>query len=104
MSNVVQFPTNQKKIWDIVVAGFMEPATQAGATKQQVDEFLKQFKPTFQKFQFEYQIKMPSMPEDVAQGVTAEMNKLQKAIQEHTMQLVMERLMFELKLFDWRKS
>jgi len=45
-----------------------------------------------------------SMREDVALGFTAEMTKLREAIQEHIMQLVMERLMFELKLFDWHKT
>lgn len=104
MSNVVQFPAKEKALWDAVVAGVTEPATRAGATKEQVEEFLKQFKPTFEKFLFEYQMKLPSMPESLAADITEEMSKFEKALQDYSAGLVMERLMREIETFDWRNS
>lgn len=104
MSNVVQFPAKEKALWDAVVAGVTEPTTRAGATEDQVEKFLKQFKPTFEKFLFEYQMKLPSMPESLAAEITEEMNKFEKALQDYSAGLVMERLMREIETFDWRNS
>lgn len=104
MSNVVQFPSKEKVLWDAVVAGVTEPATRAGATEEQVQKFLKQFKPTFEKFLFEYQVKLPPMPESLVAEITEEMSKFEKAIKDHNMGLVMDRLLLEIELFDWQNS
>ncbi|MEZ7493374.1 hypothetical protein QO198_17660 [Pseudoalteromonas distincta] len=101
MSTVVKFPSAEKSLWDSVKKGVQVPAKQAGASNEQVDTFLEQFKPIFNQFMFNYEMKLPPMEQTIAEGVISEITRFQEELKKHNVNLLMERLMFEMKLFKW---
>lgn len=73
----------------------------AGIPPNQANAFLDNFKPTFSKFLFAYQASFPYMPRQMEYQLREELLKLQRALQEHTLELIMERIFFEMERWDW---
>lgn len=102
MSNIIQFPTESKKAWDVMEKLFRTNILDnISASPEQLDRFLEHFKPIFNSFEFNHQFSFENIDEKTFDQLNSEFDKFKLAMQSHTNQIILERLMLEIKLFNW---
>jgi hypothetical protein len=95
--NIFEFPTKSIRDWINIKATLQEVLNEAGASQQFSEYVCSRMKVAFDEHQFEYPISI-GLPEEYAASVSESIAQFQAALQNHTSELLVKRLIVEIEL------
>ena len=99
IDNIVEFPTKSIRDWKVTSDLMLQILKRRGLNDKQASEFVSTFKPIYDLFQLEIQIRIPTFNPILAAQLDKALSEMQLAIQDHTTKLIMERFTRELDIF-----
>ena len=99
MGNVISFPTNNEQGWKKTSSMLKGLLIERGMPELEANQFVDDFKPTFDSFEFGFPFSISVSNPNDAENVRLELERFQAALQEHTSKLMMNRFAREVEIY-----
>jgi hypothetical protein len=97
MSNIIGFPTKSVRDWQIIRSTLIDLLSQSSVSEEFVTVILERMKIAYDEHEFNFDILL-NLPDKYNEQVTEKLGIFSKALQQRTNELLVSRLILEIKL------